>query len=292
MKIKAENLFLKARNAIIPIFPKNYRTVLALCSDPKVTSKKLSEVIIQDYGLTLKMLKMIYSAFYAIEKKDILSIRYIVVLLGIENIKSGLLKVTTLNTKERGLHILYMASGLFISQLAVNLSKKMGLNENKVLICGMLQNLGELFSSLSIPQIVSECLIPGSFIINKKRFIRLCGGYDPRGLGEDLAKFWNLPQLIRISINPKDFNLGALNKEDRTIVQLVFALNELIKFGLSNLSKSKLRLALSNLETTTNINLEQIEEIIFRTSLYMERSQPFFHYHLSNIGFFKRLGIG
>ena len=292
MKIKAETLFLKSRNISIPVLPQNYRATLALCQDKMVSSKQLEKIISLDYGLSWRILRFVNSAFFSLEKNDFFSFRHIIVLIGLDNLKNNILRAKTIDIKKANLNTIYLGVGLFISFISEKLATELHLDSDKAKVCGLFQNLGEVVVTIAIPKIIQMCLLPGSFIIEKKRFSRFCGGYDPRSLGDDLAKFWNFPELIRVAINPDNFDLKSLSKGDQKIILIIIALNELIT---TILSKEKKEFNITNffceLENITKLKKEKIEDIFLDSYYKFEKKCPFFYFHLEKIGFFKKFKI-
>ncbi|NPA95732.1 MAG: HDOD domain-containing protein [Thermodesulfobacteria bacterium] len=290
MKIRADTLFAKARSLTVPVQPYNYRAALVLCQDQRATSRQLAEVITTDYGLTLRLFTTVYSAFFSLERKDILSVRYIVVLLGMVTLKDVIIKAPLLSQDEENLLILYMGSGLLISFMSEKVAQLAKLNHEKAQVCGLLQNIGEVACAASVPKIVRHCLLPDSFVIKRRRFARMCSGYNPRKLGEELARHWNLPDLIRIAILPEDFNLNNLPEEERLTIEMITRFNNLIKEGFSRrASRSSMNDILFELCDTLKIKRTALDKQLFKSVSRLEAKCPIFHKHLKNIGLIDRL---
>ncbi len=290
MKIKAETLFAKARNLSLPVQPYNYRTALVLCQDPKTTSQHLADVIATDYGLTLRLLTTIYSAFFSLDRKDILSIRYMVVLLGMMNLKETIINAPILSSEQEDLLLIYLGSGLLISFMAKQLASLADLDTEEAEVCGLLQNIGEVACAASVPKIVRNSLLPDSFVIKRRRFARMCSGYNPRRLGERLARHWNLPELIRITIIPEDFDLNSISERERATVSLITLLNSLVKEGLSRrASKSAVEDLFCDLCSLLKTKRTVLDHQIFTAVSVLESKCPLFYKHLRQIGLVNRL---
>lgn len=290
MKIKADTLFSKARNLSIPVQPSHYHALLALTQDLQATSGQLAEIIANDYGLTLRLLITIYSAFFSLGRNDILSIRYMVVLLGMVNLREMVTKSSLLSTDKEELLKIYMGSGLLISFISHNLASLTELDNDKAKVCGLLQNIGEVACAASVPMIVKNSLLPDSFIINKKRFANMCSGYNPRRLGEQLIRHWNLPELIRMAVFPKHFDIQSLSADDRAIINLVTLLNELVKEALSRrASKARMGDIYSNIADLLQIKMQELDHQISKAIKKLELKSPTFHKHLCNIGLLERI---
>ncbi len=290
MKIKAETLFAKARNLSIPVQPYNYRTTLILCQDPKTTSSHLSDIISSDYGLSHRLVTTVYSAFFSLERKDILSIRYMIVLIGMLNLKNMIIKAPTLGRKDEDILILYLGAGLLISFLARRISELADMDWEKAEICGLFQNIGEVAAAASVPKIVKNSLVPDSYVIKRRRFARLCSGYNPRRLGERLARHWNFPELVRMAIIPDDFDLNSLPEEERTILHLVDLLNLLIKKGFSaKTTRSAIKNVCETICELLGFRPIVLERAIGASVNGLESKCPTYYKHLEKTGLLKRI---
>ncbi len=290
MKIKADTLFAKARNIAIPVQPYNYRTALVLCQDQRATSRQLADIVATDYGLTLRLLTTVYSAFFSLERKDILSIRYIIVLLGMLTLRDIIIKAPTLSRDEENILILYLGSGLLTSFMSEKIAILAELDAEKAQVCGLLQNIGEVACAASVPKIVQHCLLPDSFVIKRRRFARMCSGYHPRRLGEQLARHWNLPDLVRIAISPKDFDLNSLAEDERAIIHIIGLLNELIKEGFSRkASRSSMNDILFELCDSFKLKRTTLDKELFGAVNKLETKCPTYSKHLKTIGLIDRL---
>ena len=290
MKIKADTLFAKARNISVPIQPYNYRAALVLCQDPKTTSGRMAEVIRADYGLTLRLFTTVYSAFFSLERKDILSIRYIIVLLGMFNLNNIIIKAPTITRDEDNIVILYLGTGTLVSFLARRLANISGLDTEKAEVCGMLQNIGEVAAAISVPKIVKSSLLPDSFVIVRRRFSRACSGYSPRMLGVRLVRHWNLPELVKMAITPEDFDLNSIAEGDRTIIKLVSLINDIIKEILSRrASKSHVESACIDICDMLQLKRTELDHEFFGAVCDLETKCPLFHKNLEKIGMLDRL---
>lgn len=290
MKIRSDTLFAKARNISVPVQSYNYRAALVICQDPKATSGRLAEVIAADYGLTLRIFTTVYSAFFSLERKDILSIRYMVVLLGMLNLSNIIIKAPILTKEEENIVILYLGTGLLVSFLARRLADVSGLDTDKAEVCGMLQNIGEVAAAISVPKIVKASLLPDSFVIMRKRFSRMCGGYNPRRLGVQLVRHWNLPELVKMAITPDDFDLNSIAEGDRNIIKLVSLLNNLIKEALSRRAlKSHVESVCLDLCDLLKLKMTELDHEFFAAVSDLETKCPIFHKNLKKIGMLDRL---
>jgi len=290
MKIKSDTLFAKARTITIPVQPYHYRAALVLCQDPQATSGRMAEIIAADYGLTLRLFTTVYSAFFSLERKDILSIRYIIVLLGMLNLNNIIIKAPTLTKDEENIVIIYLGTGLLVSFLAKRLADVSGLDTDKAEVCGMLQNIGEVAAAISVPKIVKASLLPDSFVIIRRRFSRICNGYNPRRLGVQLIRHWNLPELVKMAVTPEDFDLNSISAGDRSIIKLISLLNSLVKKMLSRRPlKSHVESICLDICNLLELKMTELDHEFFAAVSDLETKCPIFHKNLKKIGMLDRL---
>ena len=238
LRIKGGILAARARDTWIPASPQKIRTVLALCGDRYVSAEKIAQVIVGDYGLTFKLFRLMNSAFFSIQRKDLLSVRYMVVLLGLENLARAASKthVAVLKKKRNlseDIHLFFIAQGIFASRLASALASHLKVDQEKASVMAMFRNLGDVISALTVPDIVISTCRDFSLVIDERRFKRSCGGYTPERLGLRLARNWNMPYLIRLVICPSGFNLKEVGGEEKRLFILSDLTRELIVTGLS-----------------------------------------------------------
>ncbi len=295
--IKGQILLARARDICIPASPQKVRAVLSLCGDRYVSAEKISRVILSDYGLTFKLFRLMNSAFFSVQRKDLLSIRYMVVLLGLENLARAFIKVPLLNIRKKAalpgnIALLFLAEGIFASRMAAALSVCVKCDPEKASVAAMFRNMGEVISSLTIPALTASCVRGSGAVIKEDLFKKLCGGYTPERLGFQLAGSWNLPEVLRLAICPSRFNLKRTDVEKQRLVTLCDLIRELIKGGLSGNKGSK-KASLSRKLMTEKLKLkeEQIDRGASRAARELSDQDGFFYEILESRGLFKRLFI-
>ncbi len=172
--------------------------------DSDANADKLANVILRDFALTGKLLKLVNSAFYGARTSEVTSISQAVVFLGLEKVRMTANSLTFFGHMKGDSAVLKdsmtksFLSGLISRHLA-QLSKLPAAEE--AFICGMCQNLGE---NLVIFYFAEEfdgiSQLQQSKGLDKSAAARGVLGVSYADLGAAVAKEWNLPGSIIESI--------------------------------------------------------------------------------------------
>jgi serine/threonine protein kinase len=117
-------------------------------SDSKATAQQLSEVVLRDYALTNKLLKLANSAYYGLRAGEVKSVSHAITLIGFEQLRITANCLTLMShikdrSQSTALRNLLVRS-LFTALLARHLAQGLDLrNVEEAFICGMFQTLGE-----------------------------------------------------------------------------------------------------------------------------------------------------
>lgn len=141
----------------MPAFPKSVQRVLELTRDVNSTPKDLVEVIDKDPVLTVKILKVVNSAYYSLPKQ-ITSVGHSVVYLGFNTIKNLALSIAAIgmlpNTNEAGFdgqqYLLHsLATAAIAKQLALKVDDA---DPMDCFIAGLLHDFGKVVLAQFMPK--------------------------------------------------------------------------------------------------------------------------------------------
>ena len=172
--------------------------------DSSANADKLASVILRDFALTGKLLKLVNSAFYGTRASEITSISQAVVFLGVEKVRMTANSLSFFGHMKGDSAVLKdsmtksFLSGLIARHLALR-DHLPGTEE--AFICGMCQNLGEnlvIFYFTDEYDDINE--LQRSKDLNKFAAARGVLGVGYAELGAAIAKSWNLPRSIVDSI--------------------------------------------------------------------------------------------
>ena len=191
----------------MPAFPRSVQKLLQLTRDINSQPKDMVSVIENDPVMTVKILKVLNSAYYNWPNK-ITSINRSVVYLGVNTIKNLALSIATIGVlpkeNKAGLDIQrYLLHSLTVAGVAKLLCAKMGAGTDPMdcHIAGLLHDFGKVVFAQFMPQ---ECA--AAIALNRDSGIPLhlaeqkIIGIDHAAAGAILAEKWQFPKSLADSI--------------------------------------------------------------------------------------------
>jgi len=142
----------------MPAFPKSVHKVMQLAADVDSSAKDIVAVIESDPIMTVKILKVINSAFYALPQK-ITSIQRALVHIGINTIKNLALSVAAIGVlsphNEAGFDTgLFLQHSLAVAVLSKKLAERMGvplMHSSDYFVAGLLHDFGKIVFAEFMP---------------------------------------------------------------------------------------------------------------------------------------------
>ncbi|MBT8445459.1 MAG: HDOD domain-containing protein [Gammaproteobacteria bacterium] len=172
--------------------------------DSEACADKLANVILRDFSLTGKLLKLVNSAFYGARATEITSISQAVVFLGVEKVRMTANSLTFFGQMRGDSKVLKdsMTKSFFSGLVSRHLAQAAKLRDaEEAFIAGMCQNLGE---NLVIYYFSEEydgiCELQREKSLDKAAAARGVLGVGYPDLGAAVAKAWNLPVSITDAI--------------------------------------------------------------------------------------------
>ncbi len=200
--------------------------------DREANADKLANVILRDFALTGKLLKLVNSSFYGTRASEITSVSQAVVFLGVEQVRMtanslaffGHMKSDSADLKD-SMTKSFM-SGLIARHLALRASLP---GAEEAFISGMCQNLGENLVIFYFPDEYEDIAeLQDRENLGKAAAARGVLGVAYSEVGAAVAKVWNLPQSITEAI--RGVPPGPLSRpttEDDELRDLAVFANEL-----------------------------------------------------------------
>lgn len=226
----------KLMNAVeqMPAFPKSVHQVLKLASDINCSQKELVEVIKKDPVFTLKILRLVNSAYFGLSR-EITSINHASVYLGLNTLKNvalGLAAVGAIpRTNVAGLDM----GGFWLHSLAVATGTRMlgsmlGVSRDEAadyFAAGLLHDVGKVVFALYMPEefqkVADQASKTGETLARTEKDVI---EYSHADIGAMLADKWNLPKDLHDSIarhhSPEEGDPSQL-------IDCVFAANQISK---------------------------------------------------------------
>ena len=201
------------------------------------SADKLANVILRDFALTSKLLKLVNSAFYSGMSGEVTSISNAVVLLGFEKICMIANSLTFFSHMQGGAELKDSMTKSFLGGLiARHLAQRAKLpGAEEAFICGLFQNLGENLVIYYFPEDYAEIkTLMDERALNKSQAARGVLGVSDSELGAAVARTWQLPDSIVDVIRgiPGNTIKVPANNEERFRDIAVFA-NELCDIAKS-----------------------------------------------------------
>lgn len=165
----------------------------------------LSNVILRDFSLTNKLLKLVNTAFYGQFGGSISTVSRAVVILGfdtVRNIAVSLMLFEHLQNKSQAQQLKdEVIATFFTGLIGRELAGKIKLRDTEeALICAMFHNLGKLLATFYFHEEVVEInkLVAGGVAENRAVLDILGATYQDLGIG--VARTWHFPEKIIISM--------------------------------------------------------------------------------------------
>lgn len=260
-----------ARKADFPTVSKTLADINRLTgSDSDASADKLSNVILRDFALTSKLLRLVNSAFYGTRAAEITSVSQAVVFLGLEQVRmtaNSLMFFGSLKGDSRALKD-SLARSFLSGLIARHLVTRLRLPQaEEAFISGLCQNLGE---NLTIYYFADDyCDIEEMRTaqhLSKTAASRSVLGVSYSELGAAVARSWNLPESIIAAIRglPPGPVQTPANNDDAARDVAVFA-NELCDLFLSRSPeelKSEVHCLLKQYELSVGVDRDYCVQLV------------------------------
>lgn len=206
------------------------------------SANELSNIILKDYALTTKLLRLVNASFYGQFGGEITTISRAVIILGFEQVRAAALSIILFEhlqnnrqaTELKSAACSALMSGIISREHSVNMS---GITEDDVetaFIASMFHKLGKQLTIYYFPEEYNEI---GGLIENKgmqehQAALAVMGvSYDD--LGKAIAREWQLPDVIINSMERlPDGPLSEANSKKQRISHLASFSNELCALGM------------------------------------------------------------
>ncbi|MCP5305605.1 MAG: HDOD domain-containing protein [Chromatiaceae bacterium] len=204
------------RNQDFPALSETIRTLNGLSASSNKSIEQLASVIVRDYALTNKVLKVVNSAFYAGFAGKVGTISRAIVVLGIEPIRAlaaSLMLFEHLSEASNADRVkALIGKSMFGALLAREAASDVGLPQGEeAFLAAMFHNLGELLVAFYLAEedaAIQEMVADGEVAPLRAQHEVL--GVSFEQLGMAVGRHWNFPDLITNSM--KRMPPGQLSK--------------------------------------------------------------------------------
>lgn len=215
----------------MPAFPKSSQAILALTQDVSCSPKDLVQIIEKDPIVTVKVLRVVNSAYYCLPN-PISSIDHAVVFLGFNTIKNLALSISSIcmapsNPMARFDGQRYLMHSLVTAGVAKQLATRLdGADPNECYIAGLLHDFGKVVVAQFMPAKFRKALelsLWNSTPLHQA--LREIVGVDDASIGAMLAQKWRFP----ISLIDTIRYLHDPSQADTDTMACVYAGNQISK---------------------------------------------------------------
>ncbi|MBI5017492.1 MAG: HDOD domain-containing protein [Deltaproteobacteria bacterium] len=187
----------------LPSLPQVLVKIARVASDPKASAAEMAEVILRDQALTLKLLRIANSARYALYAQRVTTVSRAVMLLGFQSVRAMSLGLGTyhlLSALQRGGAILegFWREAISTAVICQELAGLFGVTvSEEAFVAGLLHDVGKLVLAQHDPERASQLYGsaprgPGLLAAERELF-----GVDHTGVAGELARRWELPEVLR-----------------------------------------------------------------------------------------------
>jgi HD-like signal output (HDOD) protein len=211
------------RRKDFPVLSETIRTLNQLSASNEKSVEHLAAVIVRDYALTNKILKVVNSAYYGGFAGKVGTISRAIVVLGIEPVRalaaSLILFEHLADHRNAGRVKALIGRSVFAALLARELSQEIGLEQGEeAFLAAMFQNLGELLVAYYLPEEDAAILAAkaGGGLSDREAESRVLG-VDLEHLGIAIGSHWSFPSAITHAMKkmPPGPAPKPLHEEDR-----------------------------------------------------------------------------
>ncbi|MBN2419509.1 MAG: HDOD domain-containing protein, partial [Deltaproteobacteria bacterium] len=170
--------------------------------NPYASARDLANIILKDYSLTNKLLKLVNSAYYGTVGKGVTSIHQAVVILGLEQVRmtaAAMLVFTQIRDRSNIEELKDSMIKSFMSGLMeIEIANRMSAPKTEIgFLCAMFQNLGRNLTVYYFPEEYSDIIaLTKEKGIDIYKAAREVLGVSFDELGVCVARHWKFPEAI------------------------------------------------------------------------------------------------
>ncbi len=189
-----------------PAFAAHIQEVMCSAADEDHSLRYITNVILRDYSLTLKVLRTANSSFYNRSGRAIHSVTHAIALLGLDSIRQlagGLALFEHFRQVSPGLRELMLLSLLTASHAGQTAERVGYARREEAYLCGMFRNLGELLVACYFSRDYAAILARMSErrVTERQASLHVLG-FTFEDLGQAVARYWNMPEGVTRCMAP------------------------------------------------------------------------------------------
>lgn len=264
------------------------------------SANELSNVILEDYALTAKLLRLVNSSFYGQFGGEITTVSRAIIILGYEQVRAAALSIILFehlkNDQQANELKLETYSALMSAIIAREQAKNLRLNNEDEIetafIASMFHELGKLLTIFYFTEEYSEIknLVENQGLEEEKA-VRSVLGIPYSELGKGIASEWKLPDVISNCMDkiPKG-EIKSSARPNETIHQITSFANELCAIGrLQDDREEALKKLEERYRDCMKLDHDKIEKLIESSKRELKEFTRALNLDISNVHLFSDL---
>jgi HD-like signal output (HDOD) protein len=270
--------------AAAPEFPALSRSIeqVILKVEADASIQHITNVILKDYSLTLRILRTANSALYNRSGRQIRSISQAIMMLGVEAIRemaTGVVLLEHFRKHSPGLKELILLS-LLSANHALEIAETVGYpRREEAYLCGMFRNLGEVLVACYHPRGYAAVLLRvQQDRIPVAQASEEALGFDYDRAGRAVAALWKIPENVRASMSDEVIRLRRAPSTEAerlaAITHFAHKLTTAVYRREANGARASVNLLLDSLGPVLNLTHDDVKRMVQRA---LEETNEIFH---------------
>jgi len=272
----------------LPSFPQVALKLLEISGDETASLEEISTIVESDPGVAARVLEIVNSAIYGLQR-EIKTLPEAIVLLGFDEIKKLSMGMTVFH----GLfapgrakafdRIHFWRHSLSVAVLAMEIAKKIGYpNPDEAYIGGLLHDVGKIFLDLqgrkNYGEFIHDAAASQENMVEQERQILGLGHDD---VGAFFCSLWKLPQGIALAVkyHHQRFHLHDLSKEEALLISIV-SVSNFVSWtqGVGSIATASPPILVPEVEELIDFEKMDIINSIRATNNELERISEFYEF--------------
>ncbi len=264
----------------------------------QTSAADLANVILKDYGLTSKLLKLVNSSYYRRSSTKISTISRAITLLGFEQVRTAALGLMLMehvrNGEQREELRDGVISGFLNGVIGKDLAEKIKFKEpEEAFICSMFHNLGRLLAIYYFPEEAKEI----KNLIERKGVSESTATHSVLGLsyedlGAGISKAWDFPDKITQSMATLPEGRLAKPSTDADILRLLSNFSTELSAaatGDDDKRSERLKDIVSRFGGVLPVTIKNVEALIQTAANNVRKYADVLNIRLDNSAYYKKL---
>ena len=260
----------------LPSLSNVFQQFTAKIDDPRATAEDFSEIISADPSLTVKLLKIVNSAYYSFSS-TITDVAHAITIIGLNDLREMVLAISVVEFFD-GLpnDLVSMKSFWKHSVLSGLLAKEFQAlpaikSRQSLFTAGMLHDVGSLVMFNRLPEI-SRTVLEQNDREETPRYLleRQIIGFDHAAVGGELMSYWELPEyLVDVVSHQYEPEQAEKFSEEAFVIKLVSEIARSQEAGeftvsriMEQLSEATLTISESDLEASIAVANENLSSVL------------------------------